>query len=127
MNGKAAKRLRKKVKEILLKHNVSLDRFDKQYKVVKKAYKAGIVTVMLLLCSLSYADSFRIPFSCYPKEVQKDFQIAGYKLDLSPNDRTEESWGFIESRGSHYFIHTYRPAVAQDFEVIQSVAFKEVS
>ena len=50
-----------------------------------------------------------IPFACYPKVVQEEFKKEGFKLDLSANDRTKDSWGFIASEGSNYYIYTYYP------------------
>jgi len=123
MNGKQAKKLRKRVKTILERHNVPMEKFRRQYRKAKKALVAGLI--MLLFCVTCYADTLQIPVACYPIKMQQAFSDAGYKLDLSGNDRTEDSWGFIENRGTYFFIHTYRSVKPEDFEVIQQIVFRE--
>ena len=70
--------------------------------------KIGLILI-LLIATNCYADSFKVPFSCYPKEVQKVFTEYDVKLDLDANERTEGSWGFLENKGTEYWIHTYYP------------------
>ena len=59
--------------------------------------------------------------SCYPKEVQAKFAETGRKLDLSGNDRTRDSWGFLDNRGGNFVIYTYRPATEADFKAIEEI------
>lgn len=76
------------------------------------------------MCSASLADEIRIPFSCWPKELQQMFLEYNRKLDLSANDRTNNSWGYIASQGSSYSIFTYLPVTEDDFYVIREIVFK---
>ena len=84
--------------------------------------KKLILMLMLVAVSLTAsADELKIPFSCYPIKLQSEFSTEGYKLDLSGNDRTPDSWGFVENRGTDYSIITYRGLNEQDFEVVKKV------
>lgn len=80
--------------------------------------------VLILNASLAYCDEIRVPFSCYPTDLQDDFADKGKKLDLSANDRTPDSWGFIESKGSYFIIYTYKSATSEDFNLITQIVFK---
>ena len=44
---------------------------------------AIVVGVFILIISKATADELRIPRSCYPKQIQAEFETRGYKLDLS--------------------------------------------
>lgn len=83
--------------------------------------RIALIFIFLFITQALYADEFRVPFSCYPKKVQAKFEEHNRKLDLSGNDRTEESWGFLESKGSNYVIYTYRPATEEDFQLIMDI------
>jgi hypothetical protein len=74
-----------------------------------------IIAVLLSLGTTS-ADEILIPWSCYPKQVQEAFAEQGMKLDLSGNDRTPESWGFLENKGMEFIIYSYKPMTKQDWE-----------
>ena len=67
------------------------------------------------------ADEFRFPFSPYPKEIQARFAEYDKKLDLTGNDRTKESWGFIESKGTSFIIYTYRTATDEELDIIMDI------
>ena len=67
------------------------------------------------------ADEIKIPFSCYPKILQSKLEEKGYKLDLSGNDRTEESWGFLENKGTSFSIFTYQPVTEEELQMISGV------
>ncbi len=64
-----------------------------------------------------------VPFSCYPKEVQEAFALNDLKLDLSGNDRTEESWGFIENKGASFVLYSYKPLTQEDFVLLNQILF----
>lgn len=83
--------------------------------------KKLLVLLLLLIPILCSADEFQIPFACYPKQVQQDFALYGYKLDLSGNDRTPDSWGFLENKGDNYIIYTYRAVTKQDLETMRVI------
>ena len=70
--------------------------------------KLAIILFILFITTQVYADKFQVPFECYPKEIQVKFAEHGLKLDLSGNDRTEDSFGFLENRGSEFYIYTYK-------------------
>lgn len=80
-----------------------------------------IILILLFITTTAYADQFEIPFSCYPKQLQKQFADEGKKLDLSGNDRTLESWGFIENKGTTFIIYTYKSATDEDFTLIMKL------
>ena len=77
--------------------------------------------LFLFICNLSYSDELLVPFSCYPKDLQKRFAENGRKLDLNGNDRTPESWGFLFNKGAGYVIYTYRTATPKDLEIMLKV------
>jgi len=94
--------------------------------------KLILIVSILLVTSFAFADEVQIPFTCYPKEIQKSFAKHGYKLDLSANDRTDEvklwkwiirskSWGFIINKGSSYYICTYKSITPEEFKIITNV------
>ncbi len=70
-----------------------------------------------------YADILQIPYSAWPIELQEEFKNSGKKLDLSPNERTKDSWGYIVSKGSTYDLYTYHSVTKDDFDIIQKVVF----
>lgn len=82
-------------------------------------------TLLMFLTLQARADQFVIPFDCYPKQIQEDFENRGYKLDLDGNERTKESWGFIENKGAEFIIYTYRSATDEELRMIIEVVNKE--
>lgn len=82
------------------------------------------VILLILLTTLlsvnSFAEKFTIPFSCYPKEIQKKFEERGMKLDLNGNDKTPESFGFIQNEGREFVIYTYKDLSDEDLERMRS-------
>lgn len=83
------------------------------------------IIVFLLLMTTAFADELQVPGSCYPKVLQEQFREYGLKLDLSGNDRTEDSFGFIDNRGTSFNIITYRPLTRDDFNIISKILFGE--
>ena len=84
-----------------------------------------IISLMILLFpSFSFSDTVEVPFDCWPKEIQQGFKDNNLKLDLSANDRTEDSWGYLLSEGSSYKIFTYRSITPEQFEIIKTITFK---
>jgi hypothetical protein len=77
--------------------------------------------LFIAVCGLCQADELKIPFTCYPIQLQSEFSTEGYKLDLSGNERTPDSWGFVENRGNEYSIVTYSSVTEKDFEVVKKV------
>jgi hypothetical protein len=88
--------------------------------------KLFIVLMLLGMCVTAFADEFKVPFSCYPKQLQQDLLAQGLKFDLSANDRKKDSVGFIESRGSSYSIFTYEPATPKQMDIILKVVMSEM-
>jgi len=120
MNGKKAKALRHRVKEIAEKH----DKKDtkRAYKLVKMAYKQGLITILLMLIvSVGNADVLIARHDIYPKELQKQFSERGYKLDLNGNDRDEDSWGFLVNEGSQFKIYTYKSTTDEELKMIMEI------
>ena len=83
--------------------------------------KLCLILIILLLPLLCSADEIKVPFSVYPKKLQAKFAEHDRKLDLNGNDRTEDSWGFIENKGTSFVIYTYRSATSEDFKIIREI------
>jgi hypothetical protein len=81
--------------------------------------------IIIFFATAVYADKIIIPFSCYPKEIQKRFAEKQKKVDLSQNDREQDSWAFIRSNGSDYEICTYAPVTIEELELIKSVVMPQ--
>lgn len=80
-----------------------------------------ILLILIFICGIAFSDEFIIPLSCFPKELQSKFRETGRKLDLEAYDRTEDSWGFLFSKGQEYYIYTYRSATDDDLNAIMKV------
>ena len=127
MNKKRTKKLRKELLEILSKHKDKMKHFKYCFRKAKKAYKAGLLTLLLTMClsvNIAFADKLQIPFSCYPKKVQAVFMEYGLKLDLDGNDRTPESWGFLKNEGSEFWLYTYRGVTTEELEFIRDIMWE---
>jgi len=83
--------------------------------------KILFIIIFLFITVNAYCDEFRIPFECYPKKVQAQFEESGKKLDLNGNDKDENSWGFIVNQGSHYTIYTYKPVTEEDLNMVMRI------
>jgi hypothetical protein len=88
--------------------------------------KIALIILLMLIMSNCLAAEIIIPFSVYPKQLQKSFADRGYKLDLNGNDRTPDSWGFIENRGTEFKLFTYAPVTQEDFAIIKEIVFSTV-
>ena len=80
-----------------------------------------IIGLILLITTLSYADEISVPFACYPKKVQEVFALNNLKLDLSGNDRTPESWGFIENKGTSFTLYSYKTLTKDELKRIENI------
>lgn len=96
-------------------------------RIVGFGRKAAIFAIIcvFILCSIVFADTIQIPFSCYPKDIQAKFEKVNKKVDLSANDRTEDSWAFINSKGTSYDIVTYAPVTLEELELIKKTIMPE--
>ena len=122
MSGKKQKKLRKKVKAIMKINGIDDSTFKRRMKMAKKALRVGLITNLLLISTnLVFADKLKIPYSCYPKEIQANFLDIGRKLDLSGNDRTRDSWGFLVNEGSEFTIYTYKGATEEDLKAVMDI------
>lgn len=74
-----------------------------------------------LFISFVFADELRIPFPCWPKELQEEFAKTERKLDLRDGERTNNSWAFLKNKGSSYVIYTYYSVTPEDFEAIRKI------
>lgn len=82
--------------------------------------------IALFICSSAFPDKLGIPFQCYPKQVQEKFAKHNMKLDLRAEDRTEDSWGFLVSEGSNYYLYSYNSVkIPEELELIQKIIMKE--
>lgn len=80
-----------------------------------------IVLILLFITVTASADKLIISNTVYPRALQEEFAKNGVKLDLSGNDRTEDSWGFIENRGTEFWIFTYKNATMEDFDLVDKI------
>ena len=84
--------------------------------------KTLIVLLILVATAITgYADEFRIPFGCYPQELQNKFEEYGYRLELDATYRAADSWGFLENRGNEYRIFTYNSLSAQELQDLMEI------
>jgi hypothetical protein len=87
--------------------------------------KLLVVILLMFIASVALADKLIIPFSCYPKEVQARLATKGFKVDLDPNDRDVNSWGFIVNEGTRYTLVTYMPVSIEELQIIQALLMGE--
>lgn len=86
----------------------------------------AIAVLVMMTASLSFADQLELPFECYPKSIQEKFAKHGKKLDLSGNDKTPDSWGFLENKGSKYVIYTYKPLeIPDEIDLVQKIIMEK--
>jgi len=119
MNAKRAKDLRRKAKMIAQKNGIK--DWERVYKQAKKLVKAGLVMVMLLLTRNAGADELIIGRDCQPKNLQIQFALRGYQLDLDGNDRDENSWGFLKNEGNQFKIYTYKSVDTRELAMVREV------
>ena len=126
MNGKKAKKIRKLTAETMEK--VGRDRGFKFYcRKAKDLYNRGLLIplfIIVLFMNVSYSETFEIPASCFPKVVQAHFIEYGYKVDLSPNDRDDKSWAFLENEGTKFKIITYYTITDDELILLREISIK---
>lgn len=86
--------------------------------------KIFIAIVLLFMIGTASADELKIPLSCWPKDLQVEFSKSGRKLDLTPTERTKDSWGYVQSYGNKFSLFTYHSATQEDFTFIQTLVFE---
>ena len=86
--------------------------------------KLIIALILLLITTPVFPDKLHVPFSVYPKEIQKVFADKGLKLDLNGNDRTRDSWGFIDNQGSFYYIYTYENLTSDELMLVMDIIWE---
>ena len=77
-----------------------------------------LFTLVTVVAFNAHPDEFKIPFSCYPQEVQKFLAEHDRKLDLIHEPRTIHSWGYLFNKGSEFNIYTYKPATDEDMDIL---------
>ena len=82
---------------------------------MKKVLILLLLNLLVLLAIYAYGDELKVPLDCYPRELQTRFAKHGFKLDLNGNDRTRDSWGFLENKGTDFSIITYEPMTEEEF------------
>lgn len=127
MNGHKTKKLRKRLIQSILKYPEKLKNFKSYFRKTKKLYLSGVITVLILsVMNTCFPDSVQFPFPCYPVRLQNEFKESGIKLDLSGNDRTPESWGFLENKGAEFIIHTYKAVSTKDLETMRELIWRHL-
>ena len=86
--------------------------------------KKFLTCLLIFFSSICYGAELQIPFSCWPIQLQQEFQQAGLKLDFSSNERTKESFGYLVNEGSSYRIFTYKDLEEKDFNIIKDIVSK---
>lgn len=84
------------------------------------------ICILLLLSSYSFADTLAVPFSVTKDELRERLKEVGYKLDNSPYEKTEDSWGYIFPTQMGYEIKTYTPVTDEELPVILNVIMSQV-
>ena len=99
--------------------------FHSPFRLAEESVMKIFFVMMFIGCFFSFAlaDEVKIPFSCWPLELQKEFSKLGKKLDLKSEDRTEESWGYLFNEGNSFKIYTYNHANEDDLESIRNIVF----
>ena len=95
--------------------------WERVYKQAKKLVKAGLVMVMLLLTRNAGADELIIGRDCQSKNLQIQFALRGYQLDLDGNDRDENSWGFLKNEGNQFKIYTYKSVTTKELGMVREI------
>jgi len=72
--------------------------------------------ILLFIVNISFADTFKIPQECYPKEIQKLFRKKGYKLEVTSEKRSKDSWGFLRNEGNEFSICTYKSVTEKELK-----------
>lgn len=127
MNKKRANQIREAVLKMMRKHSIKGIHFKTYYRRAKKKFVLNLwkpIIIIMLLTTNAYADKIVVPFTVYPKEIQQLFKDKGYKLDLSGNERTEDSWGFIRNEGIEFTIYTYKGVTGEELEMIKKTVFE---
>ena len=88
--------------------------------------KIALILILLFITSTAGADKLRVPFDCYPKEIQKMFLARGIQLDLDGNDRTRDSWGFIQNEGASYIIYTYKAINDEELTIVREIVLESL-
>ena len=83
--------------------------------------KKIIFLILFLFCLTVHADEFQQLFTCYPKKVQEVFNRYDLKIDLRPEDRVLDSWGFIQSYGDHFSVFTYRKLTGEEITLTMKI------
>lgn len=76
------------------------------------------------VCVKAFPDELRIPFPCWPNELQAEFKSIDKKLDIHVEDRTEDSWAYLVNEGDTFKLFTYHSITPEEFEQIQKIVFK---
>ena len=76
-----------------------------------------ILFLFCLFCFSAYADELQQPLTCYPKKVQEVFSKYDLKIDLYPEDRISDSWGFLRSYGNNFSIFTYKKLTKEELKL----------
>jgi len=84
----------------------------------------SLFLVLFLVFGIAFADELSLPFSCYPRLLQKKFYEYNLNLDLDGNDRTESSWGFLKNEGNKYTIYTYKSVTKEELESVLRIAME---
>lgn len=83
-----------------------------------------IIFFIFCLVNIAQADELSIPFSCWPNELQREFNEVGIKLDLSGNERTNDSWGYILNKGNNFSIFTYGSINPDELDIVSYIVNK---
>ena len=82
-----------------------------------------IAIIFLFITTFVFSDEIEFPFTCNVTKAQEVFKLNGMKLDLSGNEKTDDSWGYIESRGSKFILYSYKTLTREELQLIENIVF----
>lgn len=96
------------------------------YQALKKALKAGLVTIILCsFCVNSHADKLGIP-NVNPIKLKENLAKHDIKLDLSLAEKTDDSWGILGFDSNGMCVNTYRAVKTDELKVIMKTVWQSM-
>lgn len=87
--------------------------------------KILLIAIILLTTQIAYADKLILPVSHVSKELRQHFEDNNLKIDKDPDDKTEDSFGFIIYESGNACIYTYKPITTEQLNHVTKIIFGE--
>ncbi len=81
----------------------------------------AIVGFLLAVAIPSFGDEIEVPFSIYKQDFIND--ALQQNFDLTDG---RDAHGFIQSRGNHFTVYTYKRATNEQLELIKTLTWKHL-